>query len=265
MSGTIRSADGRVIVPERLRRRRVEVRRGRGRRRLHRVTAFGALAVVLAAGWGLLRSPVLAVDEVVVVGSSHVGRAEVARTGDLRKGVAMMDVSPAREQRRLEALPWVARATVTREWPNRVRVTLVDRVPVAQVASSGSTYALVDDGGRVLQTGVERVERLPVLAGHRATRAGVRLGSVRPLLEAATALPADYHGRIDSIGLSRDGSVALTLPGDGVVTLGRSEALPAKFASLSTMLDHLGSLGKGCVLDVSVPASPTLTPEYGCA
>ena len=264
MSSTLRSSDGRVIVPARLRRRRVEVRRDQGRRRLRRLVTFGVLALIVAGGWALLRSPLLAVDEVTVSGSAHVERAEVVTAGGLGPGTAMMDVSPGRVETRLEALPWIARAKVSRQWPNRVQVTLVDRKPVAQVAA-GRSFALVDDSGRVLQTLSGRAADLPLLEGRHAAEPGDRIASATSLLATAAALPSVYRKQVGGIGSSRDGSVTLTLTDGGVVDLGSSDDFAAKFASLSAVLDHLGSLGAGCRVDVSVPTSPTLEPEYGCA
>lgn len=264
MTSTLRSSDGRVIVPARLRRRRVEVRRDRGRRRLRRLVTFGGLALVLVGGWGVLRSPLLAVDDVTVSGSSHVDEAQVIAASGVGPGTAMMDVDPARVAGRLEKLPWVKRAEVSREWPNRVHVSLVDRTPVAQVAS-GSSFALVDATGRVLQAGSGRAANLPLLKGRHAPAPGNRVTAAGPLLATAAALPPGANSLVQGISYDSGGSVALTLTGDGVVTLGRSDDFPAKFASLTAVLEHLGSLGRGCTLDVSVPTSPTLTPEYGCA
>lgn len=264
MTSTLRSSDGRVIIPERLRRRRVEVRRDEGRRRLRRLVAFGALALLLVTGWVLLRSPLLAVGQVTVSGSTHVDRAQVARASGIDEGVAMMDVSPGRAESRLESLPWISHATVSREWPNRVRIELVDRTPVAQVPS-GSAFAFVDADGRVLQTGVGRTDALPLLEGRHATAPGTRMASIGPLLKTAAALPADYHRHVRGIAYTREGTVALKLQDDGVVTLGRSDDFAAKFAALTAVIDHLGPLRGGCTLDVSVPTSPTLTPEAGCA
>lgn len=263
MTSTVRSADGRVVVPEKLRRRRLEVRRGQGRRRLHRVVSFGILAVVLALGWVALRSPLLAVDQVTVTGSSHVTPAAIAAVSGIRPGVPMMDVSPGRAARRISSLPWVANATVSRQWPDRIRVTVTDRTPVAQVRT-GSSYALVDRSGRVLQTGSARLVALPLITDRAAVRAGARIRSAGPLLATAAALPAAIRLRLGGLSLARDGSVALTLRDDGVVSLGRSDELETKFASAVAVLDHLGPLRKGCTLDVSVPMSPTVTPEYGC-
>jgi cell division protein FtsQ len=264
VTSTIRSSDGRVIVPARLRRRRVEVRRDQGRRRLRRLVTFGILAMIVAAGWALLRSPLLAVDEVAVSGSTHVDRAQVIAASGVGPGTAMMDVSAGRAEARLEALPWVARAEVSRQWPNRVEVTLVDREPIAQVAA-GSSFALVDASGRVLQTGVGRAVELPLLAGRFATEPGTSIAGAGPLLRTAAALPAHYGRQVREISTTRDGAVALTLADQGVVTLGRSDDFAAKFASLTAVLDHLAPVGRGCWIDVSVPTSPTLNPEYGCA
>lgn len=264
MTSTVRSSDGRVVIPARLRRRRAEVRRGEGRRRLRRVVAFGVLAGILAAGWALLRSPLLAVDHFVVTGSEHVDADQVVEVTGIGPGVAMMDVSPGDAETAIETLPWIAEAQVTREWPGRITVELVDREAIAQVAS-GDAFALVDAEGRVLQTDVPRLEGLPLLAGRHHAEAGTRIAEIEPLLRTAEALPVDHRDRVEEIAFSEGGAVALTLEGDATVSLGRSEDFGAKFASLTAVLEHIGSLGSGCTLDVSVPTAPTLTPEYGCA
>ena len=264
MTSTVRSSDGRVVLPARLRSRRVEVKRNEGRRRLRRVVALVVVAAIVAGGWALVRSPLFAVNHISVLGSSHVNASDVARASGITKGVAMMDVNPARARKKLAALPWVATAHVSREWPNRIRIHLVDRKPVAQVAT-GTTFALVDETGRVLQTGVKPSSALPTLERIRIPAAGHTVAAAAPLIATAAALPASYRNQVRSIGFDSDGSVALTLTSDGVVSLGGAAGLTAKFTSLSTVLGHLGGLAKGCTLDVSVPLSPTLTPEQGCA
>lgn len=263
MTTTVRSADGRVVVPARLRRRRAEIRRDHGRKRLRRLIALGVLVAVGAAAWGALRSPLLDVDEITVTGSDHVDGAAALRATGLSKGTAMMDVSPAEATERLEALPWIASASVSREWPNRVEIDLVDRTPVAQIAS-GDDYALVDTTGRVLEDGGDRRDDLPVLIGARAAKPGSAVRNADALLATASSVPETERKRIVDIGLADDGAIAVGVREGGTVTLGRSEGFDAKFASLTTMLEHLGDLAEGCTLDVSVPTAPTLTPEYGC-
>jgi cell division protein FtsQ len=264
VTSTLRSSDGRVVVPARLRQRRVEVRRNEGRRRLRRLGAAAVVVVVLLAGWAILRSPLLAVQLVEIVGSSHVSRADVRRATGIGVGEAMIDLRPGTAVRHLEALPWVATATVSRRWPTDVTITLTERHPIGQVGH-GRSWALVDASGRVLERRTARSVGLPVLADLTARGAGSHVARSAPMLAAVAALPRSLRDDVAQFGYTSKGAVALTLAGDGVVTLGRPDGLPAKFASLSTMLDHLGTLHPGCTLDVSVPEAPTLTPEKDCA
>lgn len=264
MTSTLRSSDGRVVVPAQLRQRRVEVRRNEGRRRLRRLGAGGIVLVILLAGWGILRSPLMAVHKVQIVGSSHVTNADVQRVTGIGAGRAMIDVRPGAADRRLEVLPWVDSATVTRHWPTEVAITLTERRPVAQIGH-GRSWALVDDSGRVLERRTARSAKLPVLQDLTAGAPGSQVASSRPQLAAVAAMPRSLRADVAQFGYTSKGAVALTLADGGVVTLGRPDGLSAKFASLTTMLDHLGTLHSGCTLDVSVPEAPTLTPEKDCA
>lgn len=49
-------------------------------------------------------------------------------------------------------LPWVREATLKRQWPNRLIVTITERVPVALYKQAGDKIALVDTTGAVLAT-----------------------------------------------------------------------------------------------------------------
>lgn len=264
MTSTLRSSDGRVVVPAQLRQRRVEVRRNEGRRRLRRLGSAGIVLVILLAGWGILRSPLMAVHTVEVTGSSHVTKEDVRRATGVGPGRAMIDVRPGDAGQRLEALPWVATATVSRHWPTDIAITVTERRPVAQIGKDRS-WVLIDHSGRVLERRTARSVGLPVLQGLTAGAPGSNVKRSAPLLAAVAAMPRSLSDDVAQFGYSSKGALALTLAGDGVVTLGRPDGLSEKFASLTTMLDHLGTLHDGCTLDVSVPEAPTLTPEKDCA
>lgn len=253
-----------MVVPAQLRQRRVEVRRGEGRRRLRRLTAFGVIVLFLLVGWAFLRSPLLAVHTIEVDGGRHVTRADVERVTGIGAGTAMMDVDQGRSAHRIEALPWVATARVARHWPTDVTVTLTERTPVAQVGG-GRSWALVDATGRVLERRTGRSVGLPILDGVTAGSPASHVARSGPLLDVVAEMPRSLRDDVAQFGYTSKGAVALTLLGDGVVSFGRPDDLPAKYASLTTMLDHLGTLHRGCTLDVSVPEAPTLTPESDCA
>ena len=114
------------------------------------------------AGYLMARSYLLHDERFVIPSSSSIefeGNAHVTRAqllgifgGDVERNIFTVSL----EQRRagLERLPWVAHATVMRLLPNRMRVTIVERTPVAFVRQ-GSRIGLVDGNGVLLDMPVD--------------------------------------------------------------------------------------------------------------
>ena len=145
-------------------RRRAPAPSGATRRRRRLAVVCGIVVVLAALAWGVSVSPLLDVDHVQIRGLHHLTAAEVERAGGIHPGDAMLWLDPSRVVRDLEALPYVRRATVSREWPDTVRVTVHERRPVAWV--DGPTgKAVVDRSGRVLETVAEPPVGLPQLLG----------------------------------------------------------------------------------------------------
>jgi cell division protein FtsQ len=101
-------------------------------------------------------------------GNAHVTRAQLL--GIFGEDVERNIFTVSLEQRRaeLERLPWVAHATVMRLLPNRMRVSVVERTPVAFVRQ-GSHIGLVDGNGVLLDMPVDAKSRehysFPVVTG----------------------------------------------------------------------------------------------------
>ena len=125
-----------------------------------RQLVFALTVFVLCAifgGYGLTRSPLLDLDRIEVQGVEHTsaGRSARKRPGsNCTSAMTDLDVSGARTA--VAALPWVGEVHVARRWPATVRVSVVERVPVASVRSPDG-IVLVDKTARVL----ERVETAP--------------------------------------------------------------------------------------------------------
>jgi cell division protein FtsQ len=83
------------------------------------------------------------------VGDAHVTRAQLLDVfgEDVERNI--FSVNLAQRRAALEKLPWVAHATVMRLLPNRMRVSVVERTPVAFVRQGGH-IGLVDAGGVLL-------------------------------------------------------------------------------------------------------------------
>jgi len=82
-------------------------------------------------------------------GNAHVTRAQLLGIfgEDVERNIFTVSLPERRAE--LERLPWVAHATVMRLLPNRMRVSIVERTPVAFVRQ-GSRIGLVDANGVLL-------------------------------------------------------------------------------------------------------------------
>lgn len=137
-------------------------------------------------------------SSVAYVTDGVLSREWLRKTLSLKKGTPLlaMDIFSIREQ--LEEDPQVARATVTREVPNRLKVSIHERVPcfrlvVADPGGERKVHLVAFDGTVYLGRDYEkaRLRRLPFLTGVRLRRAEDRvlpiqgLGRVLDLVETA--------------------------------------------------------------------------------
>ncbi|MGH7265160.1 MAG: cell division protein FtsQ/DivIB, partial [Candidatus Rokuibacteriota bacterium] len=140
-------------------------RRHRRLRRLLRATArvagIGlALAAFVVAGAAALHAAraasLFAVTRVDVEGVERLAEVDVVGAARIDPGESLLALDPDAVVDRVEALPGVRRARVTRHLPHRVVVTVEERQPYALVTVAGR-LTWVDADGRLVGT-----ERRPV-------------------------------------------------------------------------------------------------------
>ncbi len=163
--------------PRYLRRQKpVEIRRkkfaGRGwpfYRRLLVWSAVGAAGMTVAfyAAQFLLYSPsmlLLKPDQIELIGNHIVGREAVLQqfVHDRNRSVLRIPLDARRGQ--LEQIPWVESASVQRILPNRLRVELTERTPVAFLRN-GNELALIDSHGVILDRPRDEDLRFPIVSG----------------------------------------------------------------------------------------------------
>ncbi len=120
------------------------------------VAGLAALGGITAAAWEartmLLHNRSLAVrssSSIQVTGNQHLTRAQLVGIfgGDVDRNVLTVPLEQRKAE--LERLPWVEQATVMRLLPNKFRVAIVERTPVAFVRQ-GTSIGLVDANGVLL-------------------------------------------------------------------------------------------------------------------
>jgi cell division protein FtsQ len=173
----------------------------------------------------------------------------------------MIDVDTGRLAQRLEALPWVAKATVSRNWPSTVGVSLRERVPAAVVTTANGDWAITDAAGRVLQRSTGAPPALPAFRVMEQLPApGSQLpASSGPALRVLGALRPPLISQVSSVDVGPDGEVALTVMPGVVVQLGDASQLGRKLAVTQTVLSQVRPSSVRTI-DVRVPEAPAVTP-----
>ena len=121
------------------------------------LAAILALGAITAAAWEarsmLLQDRNLVVpssSSIQITGNHHLTRAQLVGIfgGDVDRNVLTVPLEQRKAE--LERLPWVEQATVMRLLPNKFRVAIVERTPVAFVRQ-GTSIGLVDASGVLLE------------------------------------------------------------------------------------------------------------------
>ncbi|MDM0000197.1 cell division protein FtsQ/DivIB [Variovorax sp. J22P240] len=183
------------------------------------VFALFALTLLAAGAWWVLRQPFfplagIKVDGEVTHNNVVTLRANVAP--QLAGNFFTVDLARARTA--FETVPWVRKAVVRREFPNKLRATLTEHVPVAHWGDEAGSK-LINGFGEVFEANVAEVDdRLPHLDGP-TEQAGQVLGMYRVL----APLFQPYDLSIEELSLSSRGSWRAVLDSGAVIELGRGQ------------------------------------------
>ncbi len=222
--------------PKYLRRQKpVEIRKRKFSRKawpLYRRVLVGGIAA-LSVGFALyeatsylLYSPgvlLQSADQIEILGNRFVPPDAIAEkfSADMGRSVVRVPLTERREA--LESLPWVEQAHVQRVLPNRIRVEITERTPVAFLRT-GSDLSLVDAQGVILDRPVEGEFHFPVVGGigesmPRETREQRMNLYVQFMKEIEAVQPgADDH--VSEADLSDAADLRVTLTGLGAASGG---------------------------------------------
>lgn len=227
---------------------RLQLRRRDERRHRLRNLLRGALAVALVIGavYVVAFSPALAARAVTVNGAKVLSKTEVLEAAGVATGTPLVWIDPATIAERVSGLPAVSEVTVSRVWPDRVRIAVTERKPRLAIPA-GRGYLLADATGVVFQA----VENAPsglvvVEADPNSQQVLVDVGTVFSALSSATA------AKVSRLEAPTQDGIVLRLRDGSRVVWGSAEDSVLK----SKVLDALLPLG-GSVFNVSAPGFPT--------
>src|SRR5580692_1346443 len=170
-------------------------------------------------------------DNIEVTGMHNVTKAQIMEVMGADIGRNIFFVPLTQQKAQLEQIPWVESASVMRFVPNRLKVEIQERTPVA-FARVGPRMALIDAAGTLMELSPKHKYSFPVILGMNpgeplSTRAP-RMKAYREMVRELDSGGARYSQDLSEADLSdlEDVKVRVNDPaGDVLVHLGSSDYL----------------------------------------
>lgn len=246
------------IDPRLVERRRV-VAEDRAKRTVWKLLRFLAVVGVLALAVWFMLSPYMSVSQLEIEGVASSDTSAILASESLVPGRPLILVSTSGIEQALEADPWIADADVSRHWPDRVTVSVVERLPRAWVETADGWTRRAEDGEAVPSPSEPDNTlgwvRLPDLAAGEAAGREEVLGGVDFLM----SLPEELAR---ATSLRMEGTEMWGVVDGWQVRLGRPVDMTAKALSLVALLQQ--GIEPGSVIVLIAPTHPSVdTPGDG--
>jgi cell division protein FtsQ len=216
------------------------------------VLAVVLLVVLLVGGiWLVFFSSYLAVSGVQVAGAEQLEPADIERAAAVPDGEPLARVDLDRVRTRVESLAAVKSADVTRQWPDEVLITVVERQAVAVVQIGGQLRGMDADG--VVFRGYAKA---PAGLPRVQTSASTGTEALREGALVVGSLPRALASRVDHVDVKTVDEISLELRDGREVEWGSAEQSAQKADVLTDLLSAVDAQH----YDVSVPGQPTTRP-----
>lgn len=212
-------------------------------------------AVVVTLWW----SPAFVVAEVTVSGVDGEVAAGAHQRADIPLGIPLARVDTDAVAVRVEKDLRIAEATVSRDWPSTVDISVSLREPALVIDQSGSARLQVSDASGVI---FDEVAETPAdLMLVRASPGELDSESLSGVLSLRGALAPQMVQQISSLRLSGDGDLSFAL-GAVEVDWGAAgqEQLKAEVLDALLAQDQIDPEGEHQIgIDLSTPQTPVVT------
>ncbi|HEX7717538.1 MAG TPA: FtsQ-type POTRA domain-containing protein [Marmoricola sp.] len=205
------------------------------------------LALVGTGVWLVFFSSVVTVREVSVSGNQTLSSYRVKAVAKAPMGRQLARVDLAAIRARVETLPAVKSASVSRSWPHTVAIAITERTPVA-VVDRGAGLQSVDSDGVLFGHYDTRPADLPLVR----TAPDVKSDALAEAARVVTSLRSDIAAKVDLVEVETIDRIRLELAGGRTVMWGSAEDSAEKAEVLAVLLGR-----DARQIDVSVPGRPT--------
>jgi len=194
----------------------------------------GATAAWVAGHFLLYGQPMLLIkqEQIEVNGNHTVSREAVLQQFVHDRGRSVLRVPLDARRGALEEIPWIESATVQRILPNRLRVDLIERTPIAFLRN-GTELALVDAHGVILDRPRSEDLQFPIVTGLSETmpreERGKRMQSYQEFMKDIDLVRSGSSDRVSEVDLANPKDLRAVMT--GIVNATDTQAVTIHFGS----------------------------------
>lgn len=211
---------------------------------------FVSVSAAYACWTVVTTAPYFGLSSIKVAGNENVPAEEIISYAGIGEGTNIFSFDIREVGRRIEEIPWVREVSMEREFPDSLRINIVERRPVALVNVGGFYY--LDDEGYIFaaadgETGwdypvLTGIDKGRLLEGDAETFAllekGVLLLNLLSVRESRLSLSA-----VSELSLDREEGVTLFTVGGGIPIHLGSDGFEKKLVMAEKVLSDLGRKG----------------------
>jgi len=178
----------------------------------------GATAAWVAGHFLLYGQPMLLIkqEQIEVNGNHIVSREAVLQQFVHDRGRSVLRLPLDARRGALEEIPWIESATVQRILPNRLRVDLTERTPIAFLRN-GTELALVDAHGVILDRPRSEDLQFPIVTGLSETmpreERGKRMQSYQEFMKDIDLVRSGSSDRVSEVDLANPKDLRAVMTG----------------------------------------------------
>lgn len=199
------------------------------------VVATGLITAAALAGDFLYHSPQVALlkpEQIELSGNHIVSRDAVLQQFVRDRGHSVLSIPLDARRSALEELSWVETASVQRILPNRIRVEITERTPIAFLRN-GTELGLIDAHGVILDRPRGEDFPFPIVTGlsdsmSREER-GRRMATYQEFLKAVDNVRSGSSDRVSEIDLSNPKDLRAVMT--GISSANDSQAVTIQFGA----------------------------------
>ncbi|MBU3750768.1 MAG: FtsQ-type POTRA domain-containing protein [Mycobacterium sp.] len=202
----------------------------------------------VAMGLVLYFTPLMSARSLAIVGTGAVPTEEVAAAAAVRLGTPLLQIDTDEVADRVAGIRRVASVRVQREYPSAVRITVLERIPLAFRDFPDGPHLFDRDG-----VDFATAPPPPGLAYLDVDNPGPADPPTRAAMQVMTALRPEVIAQVARVAAPSVASVTLTLHDGRTVVWGTTDHTDEKAEKLTALLTQPGR-----VYDVSSPDLPTV-------